>query len=277
MKLYRILLVVGLLLTSCQTATQPSIAIPTSLPTSNPTSTSSPIPTATNTLEPTSTPEPSPTPIVLPDIINQTFSGVSITYHDSFEYIMQNLAPQGWQTDQQYGIWVTKENQLEAQPLLSSIGEVFYYSNEIITPNKGVFFKFKYTGTVQDFTLGFDNVLSNGERVTGADFHSVAVDIKGGSVLVHGIQRKSQISGSLKGTLKQLHEDTWYNIALAFDKNNNYIIKIWEPDNSENQITHLRNWKDFPNQYYFISWVSSKRTLLIDDFTVFTFDEITQN
>jgi hypothetical protein len=271
MKLYQLLLIIVILLTACQPAAQP----PTPTSTSLPTSTSSPPPTSTNTPEPTSTPEPSPTPIVLPDTLHQTFSGVSVIHRDSFEFVIQNAVPAGWQTDQQYAIWVTEENQLKAHPLPSSFGTVFYYSDKIIDSNMGVYLAFKFMGTTENFTLGFDNVNSNGERIQGADFRSVAMEVRNQNPIVYGNFGGATAKGSFKGTLT-LQEDTWYNVTLAFDENQNYIVKIWQPDNPEKQLTYQRTWEDFPDKYYFISWINSKRSLLIDDFTVFTFEEIIQ-
>lgn len=271
MKHCLILVIIATLLTACQPAALPST--PTAVPL--PTNTSSPVPTSTDTPEPTSTPEPSPTPVVLPAIINETFSGVSITHRESFQYVIQNTAPQNWQTEQQYAIWVTEENQLKAQPLPSSVGTVFFYSGETITPKKGVFLAFKYIGSQENFTLGFDNVAANGERIRGADFRSVAMELRNQTPIVYGNFGGATAKGAFKGNLR-LQEDTWYDIALAFDENQNYIIKIWQPDDPEKQLTYVRNWKDFPEKYYFISWINSKRSLVIDDFTIFQFDKIIQ-
>jgi hypothetical protein len=65
-------------------------------------------------------------------------------------------------------------------------------------------------------------------------------------------------------------------MALAFDQNQKFIIKLWDPNNPQSQITYLREWSDFPSEYYFISYTSAKWSLLMDDFTVFRFDEIIQ-
>jgi hypothetical protein len=261
------------LLSGCAPAPA-SIPAPTVIPpTITPLPTDTPIPT--NTPEPTSTAEPSPTPIVLPGVINETFSGVSITHRETFQYVIQNAVPQGWQTDQQYAIWVTEGNQLKAQPLPSSVGTVFFYSGEIITPRKGVFLTFKYSGSQESFTLGFDNVTANGERIHGTDFRSVAMEARTQNPIVYGNFGGATAKGAFKGNLR-LQQNTWYNIVLAFDKNQDYIIKIWQPDDPKKQLTYVRNWKDFPDKYYFISWVNSKRSLLIDDFTIFEFDEIIQ-
>lgn len=271
MKRCQFLLTCVILFTACQPAAQP----PTPTSTSAPTNTASPMPTPTNTPEPTSTPEPSPTPIVLPDTLDQTFTNVSIIHRESFEYVMPNTAPAEWQTDQQYAIWVTEENELKAHSLPSTVGTVFYYSGQIIGPNTGVFLTFKYNGTAESFTLGFDNVTSGGDLIRGKDFRSVAMEARNQNPIVYGNFGGATAKGTFKGNLT-LQEDTWYNIALAFDENQNYIIKIWQPDNPEKQLTYQRVWNDFPDKYYFISWVNSKRSLLIDDFTIFTFGEIIQ-
>ena len=241
-----------------------------------PTATQTSVPT--NTPEPTSTPEPSPTPIVLPDTLYQTFSGISVIHQDSFEYVMENQAPSGWETSEKYSIWVTNENQFKIHPTGNGdwTGAGFHYMGEEITPNTGVFFTFKYTGSSENFTLGFDNINSDGSLVPrGSNFHSVAMEIREQTLLVYGIQRENKINGSFKGNLS-LHEGTWYDILLAFDENQNFIIKVWDPNNPQLQTTYLREWTDFPRAYYFISYISAKRTLLIDDFIVFRFDKIIQ-
>jgi hypothetical protein len=263
--------VLTVLLSGCTPVSTPA---PTMIP---PTFTPLPIDTLvpTNTPEPTFTPEPSPTPVLLPDVLHQTFLGVSVTYHDSFQYVIHGMTPQGWQTDQQNAIWITEENQLKAQPLPSSVGTVFYYSGETIIPNTGVYFTFKYSGTSENFTLGFDNVDANGERILGPDFRSVAMEVSNQNLIVYRNDNRATSKGLFEGNLRLL-EDTWYDIALAFDENHNFIIKIWQPESPEKQLTYLRNWQDFPDRYYFISWINSKRSLLIDDYTVFNFDKIVQ-
>jgi len=273
------LFVFVLFLTSCQ-AMQPT-PTPTQAPV--PTSTFMPLPPSTNTPEPTLTPEPtftpepSPTTIVLPNMFHQTFSNVTIVYRDGFEYVIGGLAPQGWETDERNAIWVTTENQLKAQPADTGYdwsGTVFYFSKEIIVPNSGVYFTFKYIGLLQIFTLGFDAVTKKGERIKGNDFYSVAMQMDDNFPSAHIIQGTFLGTGYFKGNLR-LQEDTWYDIALGFDDKENYIIKIWNPDYPEKQLTYVRNWKDFPTNYHFISWLGAKRSLLIDDFTVFKFDSIT--
>ena len=91
------------LVSGCSPAVTPAPPSPTVIPpTMTPLPTDTPVPT--NTPEPTFTPEPSPTPILLPDVLNQTFSGASVIHHDSFQYVIQGMIPQGWQTDQQGAI-----------------------------------------------------------------------------------------------------------------------------------------------------------------------------
>jgi hypothetical protein len=101
------------------------------------------------------------------------------------------------------------------------------------------------------------------------------MEVRNQNPIVYGNFGGARAKGSLKGNLR-LQEDTWYNIVLAFDGNQDYLIKIWQPDDPEKQLTYLRNWKDFPDKYYFISWITAKRRLLMDDFTVFKFEEIVQ-
>jgi hypothetical protein len=248
-------------------------------PTNTPEPSPTPEPTLTNTSEPSPTPEPSLTPIVLPDVLGQTFSGITIIYRDDFDFIMEGLAPEGWETTEKYSLKETENNELKINGI-EEPGLVFYYPEEVINPGKGVYFKFKYVGTQGTFTLGFDNIQKNGERFANGEdgFHSVAMQMAGpgGQVLsAHIMQNKFQGDGYFKGNLK-LQEDAWYQIALGFDEKGDYIIKIWDPDAPLSPLTYIRNWADFPTAYYFISWVSTTRTLWMDDFTIFKFDSIIQ-
>lgn len=206
------------------------------------------------------------------------FSDVSIIDHDSFEFVMQGLAPQGWESAENYAISVTGENQLKAKPLDNGpwSGTVFYYTGEKIIPGRGVTFLFKYTGVAESFSLGFDNINPNGEFIRGDNFHSISFNMIDSDIKLYGIQKRNQIRGSFKGNLR-VQEDVWYNIALAQDKDRNFLITVWDPQAPEKQLTYFRNWQDFPTSYYFISFISSKRTLWIDDFSVFEFSKIIQN
>ena len=89
----------------------------------------------------------------------------------------------------------------------------------------------------------------------------------------HNVQKTVSTKGPFRGNLK-LQENTWYDIALGFDGDKNFIIKLWSPDDPRKQLLYTYKSKEFPTTYYFISWVSAKRSLLIDNFTIFKFDEI---
>lgn len=256
-------------------ALSPTVVPPTftQLPTDTPLPTETLVPTAT------STPEPSATPVLLPDILSSTFSNLSISHRDSFEFVIENVLPAGWACDEKYAGWITKDSQFKMKPADNGAwsGTVCYFSQEIITPQKGVYFKFKFTGGQEAFTLGIDALKGNGERIKFGEsgFHSVAMQMENTVVSAHILKEGWQNSNPFKGNLR-LREDTWYDVAIGLDENNNYIIKIWQPETPDQQITYLRQWEDFPHSYYYISWISARRSLVIDDFTVFNFEELTQ-
>src|SRR5688500_17506651 len=268
MRLYRItIFILAALVTACQTTPVEPSAIPSQTPISTNVLTLSP--PATRTVE------PSATPISLPDPLKQTFSDISAISIDTFEYVLDNVTPPGWVSDEKYAATVNRDNQLKIHP--GGGGTVFYFSGERITQGKGVYFTFKYTGTAETFTLGFDAINTNGQRIPFEEegFYSVAMQLNSGNKApyAYGNNKHSSSNGPFEGNIN-LVEDTWYNIALAYDKKENDIIKIWQPEDPQKQITYLHNWADFPTKYYFISWISSKRTLFIDDFTVFKFKDI---
>ena len=192
---------------------------------------------------------------------------------------MDGMPPLGWECDEEYTAWVTEENNFKIKPKDNGdwSGTVFYFSMDKITPNKGVYFTFKYTGNKESFTLGFDSLNKYGERIAIGEggFHSVAMQMMDDVASAHILRDAWQGSNFFAGNLK-LREDTWYEIALGFDNNNNYIIKIWQPETPTQQLTYFKKWEDFPHEYYFISWVSAKRSISIDDFTVFTFENFAQ-
>jgi hypothetical protein len=205
---------------------------------------------------------------------------VSIVHRESFEYgdVINGALPTGWECEEQFAAWITKDNEFQIQPANHGdwSGTVFWFSKEKITPNTGVYFTFKYIGNQEGFTLGLDAIKNNGERIPNGEsgFHSVAMQMMD-ALSAHIIKDAWQNSDSFEGNLR-LREDTWYETVLALDDSNNYMIKIWQPDTPEQQITYFKKWDDFPDEYYFISWVTAKRRLLIDDFTVFKFEEIAQ-
>jgi len=285
-KMVFLALLIAMLLLGCnpsetdiQTAiAQTEAAKPTHTLTPEPTNTPEPSPTleptSTDTPDPTPTPEPSPTPITLPEVVEQTFSGVTVFYQDNFDFIMEGLSPEGWETTEKFSLKETENNELKINGI-EVPGMVFYYPQEVINPGEGVYFKFKYVGTQGVYTLGFDNINKTGELIPNGEdgFHSVAMVMDGQTLYAHIVQNKFEGDGYFKGNIR-LQEDTWYQIALGFDEKGEYIIKIWDPDAPQSPLVYIRNWVDFPTAYYFISWVSNLRMLWMDDFTIFKFDSI---
>jgi hypothetical protein len=186
--------------------------------------------------------------------------------------------PDGWKCDDKSAAAVTTGGQLEIKP--KDTGDwsaaVLYFSKEKMTPNKAAYFTFMYTGDQEGFTLGFDAIREDGQLIKSDQkgFYSVALQlIDGEGLSAHIIQDTFKGDGYFKGDLK-LQENTWYDIVLGFDDQENYIIRIWDPNDLGAQLTYTRNWKDFPKEYYFISWISAKRSLALDNFTILKFDSI---
>jgi hypothetical protein len=274
-------------LLACQmfSATPTPLRLPTSasIPTlssddTEPTDLPSPIePVATDAAEPTPTLEAVPTPITLPDELNKVFSGVSVEYQDNFDDATDVLPP-GWISSEPLAARgrIDGEFEIKSASQQNGTGVTVYFSNEPITPNTGVYFTFQYTGMLQNFTLGMDAVGSNGQITSKAgqkDFYSVAMQMQEKKVTAQSVLRSSSTKSPFRGDLK-LEEGTWYDIALGFDGDKNFIIKIWSPADPRKQLIYLYKSKEFPTSYYFVSSVSSKRSLLIDNFTVFKFDQI---
>jgi hypothetical protein len=220
----------------------------------------------------------SPTsPSILPDVLEQTFAEVTFIYRDEFDFVMEGLAPEGWETTEKYSLKKIKNNELKIDGK-EEPGMVFYYPKEVINPGEGVYFTFKYIGSQDTLTLGFDNIRKNGERIPYGEkgFRSFAMMLDGQTLSAHIIQNDYQEDEYFKGNLK-LQKDVWYQFALGFDENGDYIIKILDPDAPQSPLVYMLTLADFPTTYYFISWVSNTRSLWLDDFTIFKFDSIIQS
>ncbi len=266
-----VLVVCSWILSACQSAQTPPTAIATSAP-----STSTPVPT--NTFEPTSTPEPSPTPITYPNVLDQTFSNVQVLFKDDFVFKIQGMSPNGWvSTDDNAILRIGKDSNVKITPRAGAIGGIFYFEEMPITPGMGVVFTFQYTGTTNVFTWGLDNINAQGEffKFKTDGYYSFATQMFDKNLSAHVIEGPYLKDDPFKGNLKLL-EGVWYNYMVAFDKDSNYIIKIWEPSSPENQLVYVRNWTNAPAAYYFISWIGAERALWMDEFTIFSFDDMLQ-
>jgi len=238
-------------------------------------------PAPSSTISPSPTLEPTPTSIVLPDVLHQYFSDINVIYRDEFHFVVQGRTPNGWEIFFNSTSHATLSETKDSTFRISTVddgpwsGILYYYSQEVINPNEGVYFSFKYSGTGDNFTWGIDSFKENGElfeeRIDG--YYSVAMQMDDFGVSAHIIQGNFQGDGYFKGDLK-LQEDTWYDLFLAFDEDENYIIVIWNPETPENQLVYIRQWQDFPKAYYFVSWMSATRSLWMDNFTIFSFDDV---
>ncbi len=251
---------------------------PASTPTPMPvpsTLTPSPVP-PTFTPEPTSTPIPSPTPITYPSVLDQTFSNVQALYKDDFNFMIQGMSPNGWVSiDDNAVLRIAKDNNVKIIPRPGTNGGIFYFEGMSITPGMGVLFTFQYTGNTNVFTLGLDNIDANGRffdfKTDG--YYSFALQMFNKNLSAHVIEGPYLKDDPFKGNLSLL-EGVWYSYMMAFDNDNNYMIMIWEPHSPDNQLIYNRHWENSPTEYYFISWIGEERELWMDEFTVFSFDEI---
>ncbi len=251
---------------------------PAALPTVAPTAVPLPTSTVTPPPTPTETPVPSPTPIAYPAVLDQTFSGVNVLYQDDFKYHIRGLSPEGWETAQDAAtLRVIEGGWFKITPRPKSSGDTFYYTGQPIRPGQGVSLLFQYMGTKDTFTWGIDNINAQGRffRFKSEGYYSFAMQMLGPSLSAHVIEGPYLKDDDFKGTLKLL-EGTWYGLLIAFDKQDNYIIKIWNPEAPGDELVYVRNWPNSPTSYYFISWIGAGRTLLVDDFTIFGFDELSQ-
>jgi hypothetical protein len=84
---------------------------------------------------------------------------------------------------------------------------------------------------------------------------------------------KGHTRHGFKGNL-QLHPDTWYQMALGFTADKQFIMKIWSPENPEQSLAYSSQAIGMPDQYYFILWVDAKSAFYLKDFTIIKFSKL---
>jgi hypothetical protein len=219
-----------------------------------------------------SAPSASPSSDMGPDL-QRIFSGVSIQSQDDFSYTGAGPLPQGWTITAPHSMQIMPENQ--ALVHTTDPWTVFYYEKEMVTPQKGIAFSFQYAGASDAFTLGIDAATPSGEKIPpGPDFYSIALKMENSTLSAHAIQQTNpEKAEPFQGGLT-LTENTWYDIALGFNNQGKYIIQIWEPDQFDRNLTYICDCHAFPTTYYFVGYMSGKRSLRLDNFTIFDFQDI---
>jgi 4-amino-4-deoxy-L-arabinose transferase-like glycosyltransferase len=220
-------------------------------------------------------PSPSPSGDMLQDL-QRIFSGVSIRSQDGFQYIQGGPKPHDWTVSAAHSLRLIPENQVLIRT--TEPYTVFYYEGDMITPQKGVAFSFEYLGPSGTFTLGMDAVTPSGGKIPqGPGFYSIAIKMENANLSAHAIRETDpEKAEALRGGLG-LHENTWYDFAIGFDNQGKYIIQIWEPDHSDRHLTYICNCQAFPTTYYFVGFMEGERSLRLDNFTIFNFQEISED
>ena len=148
----------------------------------------------------------------------------------------------------------------------------------MITPQKGVAFSFEYIGSSGTFTLGMDAATPGGEKIPqGPGFFSIALKMENSNLTAHATRETDpEKAEAFRGGLT-LMENTWYDFAMGFDNQGKYIIQIWEPDHSDRHLTYICDCRAFPATYYFVGFMEGARSLRLDNFTIFNFQDISED
>jgi hypothetical protein len=205
--------------------------------------------------------------------LQRAFSAASIQSQDDFEDVESGAMPQGWSASAPDSLQVNADGQLLVQA--GGSWTVFYYDAEMLVPQKGVAFSFRYSGVSETFTLGIDAATPSGEKIpAGPGFYSIALKMEYSTLTAHSqLQNEPEDPQGFQGELT-LEEGSWYRVALAFDSEGQYVIYIWQPGDYESHLAYSRDCGGFPTTYYFVGYLSGDRTLRLDDYTVFLFEDI---
>ncbi len=263
-------LVLLLLLSACSPSEAQVATAIAQTETAKPTATFTPQPTATQTPEPTrtSTPTLEPTPtLVLPDVVRETYSDIDVIYRDDFGSNLLGLSPTGWHTDGER-VYTTNEASLE----INGRSVVAYLDSPTISANEAVIVRFKFSPG-SHFTIGIDG-LRQDQRIPAFQpgFRSISIEFKN-SPLAYYVREQNHYYARFEGNLKLL-PDIWYMYTQGFAPGKQFVIKIWDPENPNNVLTHTRQVDDMTNENIFIMWVEQGSRLFIDDLTFIKFSQL---
>lgn len=240
------------ILTSCQPVPIPAAATATIVPPTN-TLVSTNTPKPTNTPNPTSTPIP-PTPTIIPPaLLNEYLENVKITAIDTFDN------GDGWD--------------LTAGRITGGVLELVGKDWDGLTRNKrfkegsGILVNFKYT-MGSDFELYFDN----GAWQTDS-YKRFGVYLALGYAESNLWIGKNGSGNYLRGNFYP-SPDTWYSLLMVVGKDGDFYALIWDPTNPANHITDRKKIEDWNSITWRFAIGANKGTILFDDFTEFTFDNI---
>jgi hypothetical protein len=237
-----------------------------------PTSTFTPEPTSTQTPEPTQTLTPTiePTPtLALPDVVQQTYADIEVIVRQDFGDAsnLSSFSPGGWNADGEK-LYTTSDFALE----INGRNSVAFHQDELISLNKAVILRFQFAPQ-SIFSIGIDGA-ALGQRIPAAQpgFRSVTMEFRNGPMAYFNTAQ-NRYPTRFEGDLKLLPE-VWYMYTLGIAQDKQFIIKVWDPENTEKVLVYQDQVNDMPNTNIFIMWVAQNNTLHIDDFTIIKFSEL---
>jgi len=264
------LVVLFLLLSACSPSESQIATVIAQTEAARPTGTFTPEPTATQTPEPTLTPTVEPTPtLALSDVVNQTYTNIELIDYQDFgdNANLSSFSPAGWSADGEK-LYTTSDSSLE----INGRNSVAFYENETISVNEAVIVRFKFAPQ-SSFTIGVDGI-RQGQRIPAFQpgFRSVSMEFRN-SPLAFFNSEQNRYYTRFDGDLK-LVPDVWYMYTLGFAQGKQFVIKVWDPENSQKILVYQKQVDDMTNVNLFIMWVDQNDKLYIDDFTIIKFSEL---
>lgn len=239
-----ILVVCSWILSACQPA-----QIPPTATIVHPTDT----PVPTNTPKPTSTPVP-PTPTIIPPaVLTEYLENVQITEVDTFDN------GSGWDLSAGRVTGGTLELVGKDWNGLTRKGT--------FKEGSGILVNFKYTKG-SDFELYFDD----GDWYTDS-YKRFGVYLALGYAESNRWIGKNGSGNYLRGNFYPA-PDTWYSLLMVLGKDGDFYALMWDPSNPDKLISDRQKIEDWKGVTWRFALGADKGTILFDDFTEFTFDNI---
>jgi endonuclease/exonuclease/phosphatase family metal-dependent hydrolase len=217
-------------------------------------------------LYPSATTVPTPLPLsptpapALPAIVSETVAGAKVSHFDGFD----NVCP--------FAVWTSRwKTERVSNGILEIAGEAPWQASvsryRDFIPGQAVLLRFRFTRG-SEFEIGFENTAWNSDL-----YRRFGVNLRDDAAQAVLWQGAAGMRGeNLKGDLYP-KPDTWYQLLLALDKQNEFSVQMWEPGDPSHKLHYRERMGELPAQ---LRWTFSigadEGQISMDDYTELSFD-----
>ncbi len=217
-------------------------------------------------LYPPATPHPTPQPLslppplALPSAVSDLVVGAKVSYIDGFD----NLCP--------FAVWTSRwKTERVWNGVLEITGEAPWQASvsryRDLSPGQAVLLRFQFTRG-SEFEISFENAAWNTDL-----YRRLGINLRDDAAQAVLWQGAADMRGeNLKGDLYP-KPDTWYQLLLALDQQNEFSVQMWEPGDPSHPLLYRAGLGDLPAPLYWtFSIGADKGRVSIDDYAELSFD-----